>query len=882
MGFLSTLSSGPLRLVKASHGNGTHSFEKLVASACTDAATVLQQCKTDTQGLSVEEAEARLEQYGPNEVAREKRTSFLMRVWDNAKNPLVILLIVLGLVSYLTGDIRATLMIAVMVLLGIVLRFVQEARADRAAEKLKAMVSTTATVIRAGDKREVALKELVPGDIVQLAAGDMVPADIRLLAAKDLFVNQATLTGESMPVEKSAGSKPEAQQNPLEMQNVCFLGSNVESGTATAVVVQTGQETYFGSLASSIVGQRTLTSFDKGVNQFTWLMISFMLVMVPLVFIFNGLSKHDWLDAFLFALAVAVGLTPEMLPMIVTVNLSKGAIAMSGKKVIVKRLNSIQNFGAMDVLCTDKTGTITQGKIILEKHLDVSGHDNDEILHFGYLNSFYQTGLKNLLDVAVLEHVGLEEQIVVRGQYRKVDEIPFDFVRKRMSVVVANAEGQHILICKGAVEEIFSVCSDVEVKGEVLPRLPEYDAKRRTLVNGLNCEGFRVIGLAYKIMPDGNSGREYSVRDEAGMTLKGFLAFLDPPKDTAPEALARLKQHNVEVRILTGDNELVTTTIGRQVGLPVDQVLLGPAIEGMSDDQLTEAAERVTVFARLSPVHKERVIRALQRKGHVVGFLGDGINDAPALRAADVGISVDTAVDIAKESSDIILLETSLLVLEQGVIEGRRVFGNIIKYIKMAASSNFGNMFSVVGGSLFLPYLPMLPIQVLTNNLLYDFSQTTIPTDDVDAEWLAKPRKWAIGSLRRFIVFIGPISSIFDYATYLIMLFVFGAWASRDLYHQQLFHTGWFVESLFTQTLIIHVIRTNRLPFIQSRASWQLTMTTLLIMAIGAYLPYSPLAAPLGFVPLPPLYWLLLLLTLLCYVGLTQVIKTWLIRKSWV
>jgi len=885
MGFLNTLSSGPLRLTKPSHGNGTHLFEKLVASAHADAGTVLQQLKTDNQGLSAEEAEARLEQYGPNEVAREKRTSFLMRLWDNAKNPLVILLMVLGLVSYLTGDIRATAMIAVMVLLGIVLRFVQEARADRAAEKLKAMVSTTATVMRAGDRREVALKELVPGDIVLLSAGDMVPADIRVLTAKDLFVNQATLTGESMPVEKSAGGKPDAQrmyssaQNPLEMPNVCFLGSNVETGTATAVVVQTGHETYLGSLASSIVGQRTLTSFDKGVNQFTWLMISFLLVMVPLVFIFNGLSKHNWLDAFLFALAVAVGLTPEMLPMIVTVNLSKGAIAMSRKKVIVKRLNSIQNLGAMDVLCTDKTGTITQGKIILEKHLDVSGHDNDEILHFGYLNSFYQTGLKNLLDVAVLDHVGLEEQVVVRGQYRKVDEIPFDFARKRMSVVVANAEGQHILICKGAVEEIFNICTHVEIKGEVLPCLPEYDAKRRILVNGLNADGFRVIGLAYKIIPDGNGGREYSVRDETGMTLKGFLAFLDPPKDTAPEALARLKQHNVEVRILTGDNELVTTTICRQVGLSVDKVLLGPAIEGMPDDQLTQAAEGVTIFARLSPVHKERVIRALQKRGHVVGFMGDGINDAPALRAADVGISVNTAVDIAKESSDIILLETSLLVLEQGVIEGRRVFGNIIKYIKMAASSNFGNMFSVLGGSLFLPFLPMLPIQVLTNNLLYDFSQTTIPTDEVDAEWLAKPRKWAIGNIRRFIVFIGPISSIFDYATYLIMLFVFGAWANRDLYHQQLFHTGWFVESLFTQTLIIHVIRTNKIPFIQSRASRPLILTSLIIVSVGAWLTVSPLANALGLVRLPPLYWLLLLPMVLCYVVLTQLVKTWFIRR---
>jgi len=567
-----------------------------------------------------------------------------------------------------------------------------------------------------------------------------------------------------MPVEKTAASSPVSIQNPLDMPSICFLGSNVESGAATAVVVMTGSQTYFGSLASSIVGARPLTSFDKGVNSFTWLMISFMLVMVPMVFVFNGLSKGNWVEAFLFALAVAVGLTPEMLPMIVTVNLSKGAISMSRKKVIVKRLNAIQNFGAMDVLCTDKTGTITEGKIILEAHLDVSGHEDDEILHLGYLNSFYQTGLKNLLDVAVLNHVGLQEQVVVQGQYHKVDEIPFDFSRKRMSVVVENAEGRHLLICKGAVEEIFRICTHVAVKGEVLPRLPEYDAKRKALVDRLNAEGFRVVALAYKEMPPDN--RTYSVHDECDMTLKGFLAFLDPPKATATEALAKLKQHNVAVHILTGDNELVTTTICREVGLPVDKTLLGPAIEDMSDAQLADAVEGVTVFAKLSPAHKERVIRALQHKSHVVGFMGDGINDAPALRAADVGISVDSAVDIAKESSDIILLETSLLVLEQGVLEGRRVFGNIIKYIKMAASSNFGNMFSVVGGSLFLPFLPMLPIQVLTNNLLYDFSQTAIPTDEVDAEWLARPRKWAIGDIRRFIVFIGPISSIFDYLTF--------------------------------------------------------------------------------------------------------------------
>ena len=876
MGLLTDLLKSPIRLTVLPRGNG-HTIrvsQRLVESARANTATVLQQLSTDLGGLTASEVETRLEQYGLNEVAKEKRQSVLMRLIDNVKNPLVILLSVLGIVSYLTEDIRAAGVIFIMVILGIVLRFVQEMRADNAAEKLRAMVKTTATVLRDGEKQEIPLKAIVPGDIVLLSAGDMVPADVRVLTAKDLFLNQATLTGESMPVEKTTAPTPATVENPLEMNSICFLGSNVESGTAMAVAVQTGKDTYFGSLAASIVGQRQLTSFDKGVNGFTWLMIGFMAIMVPLVFLFNGVSKGNWVEAFLFALAVAVGLTPEMLPMIVTVNLSKGAIAMSRKKVIVKRLNAIQNFGAMDVLCTDKTGTITQGKIVLEKHLDVSGNDNDEILHYAYLNSYYQTGLKNLLDVAVLDHVGLENDIVAGGHYRKVDEIPFDFSRKRMSVVVANDQGRHLLICKGAVEEIFNICTHVEVRGEVLPRLPEYDVKRKALIDQLNQEGFRVIALAYKVMPEARDDRAYSIRDEADLTLKGFLAFLDPPKDTAPEALAQLKQHNVQVRILTGDNELVTTTICRQVGLPVDKVLLGPAIEEMSDAQLTEAVNGVTVFAKLSPAHKERIIRALQQKGHVVGFMGDGINDAPALRAADVGISVDSAVDIAKESSDIILLETSLLVLEQGVVEGRKVFGNIIKYIKMAASSNFGNMFSVLGGSLFLPFVPMLPIQVLTNNLLYDFSQTTIPTDAVDAEWLAKPRKWALNDIRRFIIFIGPISSIFDYLTYFIMLVVFNCWNNPDL-----FHTGWFVESLFTQTLIIHVIRTNKLPFIQSRASWPLIVTSILIVAIGAGLTISPLASTLGFVPLPPLYWLFLLGMLMCYVLLTQVVKTWFIRR---
>ncbi len=860
-------------------GNVTRAHSPRIANQLREKArnesdAVLQELESAECGLSVVEADARVKHYGLNEIAREKRQSPLMRLLDNIKNPLVILLTALGVLSYITGDVRATVVIFIMVLLGIVLRFYQEMRADNAAAKLKAMVNTTATVVRDDQESEVALKFLVPGDIIRLAAGDMVPADVRLLSAKDLFLNQATLTGESLPVEKTSAPASAEIQNPLDLPNLCFLGSDVESGTATAVVVCTADQTFFGSLAASIVGKRELTSFDKGVNQFTWLMIRFIAVMVPAVFLINGLSRGNWLEAFLFAMAVAVGLTPEMLPMIVTVNLSNGALAMARKKVIVKRLNAIQNFGAADVLCTDKTGTLTQGKIVLEKHLDVHGHESERVLQYGYMNSYYQTGLKNLMDAAILEHGHLEEDLKVKTEYHKIDEIPFDFQRRRMSVIVEDSQNQHLLICKGAVEEIMRLSPRVEVDGQVLDVTPEHDAHRKLLVQELNAQGFRVVAVAYKIIPGDNDEPHYEMQDEADLTLLGYLAFLDPPKDSAIEALQRLKTLNVDVKILTGDNEIITTYICRQVGMPVDTMLLGSQIETMSDPELAEAASLTRIFAKLAPAQKARIIHALQSKAHVVAFMGDGINDAPALKAADVGISVDSAVDIAKESSDIILLENSLLVLEQGVLEGRRVFGNIIKYIKMAASSNFGNMFSVVGASAFLPFLPMLPIQVLTNNLLYDFSQTTIPTDQVDADWLTKPRKWDIGEIQRFILLIGPISSIFDYATFVIMIVVFNAWNNPAL-----FHTGWFVESLFSQTLIIHIIRTNKIPFIQSRASWPLILTSIIIVSVGAWLTVSPLAETLGFVALPYRYWLLLAGMLVCYVVLTQLMKTWFYRK---
>jgi Mg2+-importing ATPase len=846
------------------------SSDQLLEKARADSDTVLKELKSQTGGLSTAEAGSRAKQYGLNEIAREKSQSPLLRLLLNFKNPLVILLLVLGFVSFLTGDLRAMVVIFVMVLLGVVLRFFQELRADNAAEKLKAMVTTTATVVRNDKEIEIPLSALVPGDIIRLAAGDMTPADVRVLSAKDLFLNQAALTGESLPVEKKANPAPATIQNPLDLPNICFLGSNVESGAGTAVVINTGDHTYLGSLAASIVGQRVLTSFDKGINKFTWLMIRFIAVMVPAVFLINGFSKHNWLDAFLFAVAVAVGLTPEMLPMIVTVNLSKGALAMSKKKVIVKRLNSIKNFGAMDVLCTDKTGTITQGKIVLEKYLDVDGNSSDKVLQYGYLNSFHHTGLKNMLDAAILDHEELKDRLKAKEKYHKIDEIPFDFIRKRMSVIVEDTTGLNTLICKGAVEEVMSLCTRVDVDGKVIDMLPENHEKGLKIASELNGQGFRVIALAYKEMPGATDEPTYAVKDESDLILLGFLSFLDPPKNTATKALKQLHKLNVDVKILTGDNEIITAYICKEVGMPVEKILLGPQIEAMSDAELDEAVTSASVFARLAPAHKERIIHALQRKEHVVGFMGDGINDAPALKAADVGISVNSAVDIAKESSDIILLQNSLLVLEQGVLEGRRVFGNITKYIKMAASSNFGNMFSVVGASAFLPFLPMLPIQVLANNLLYDVSQTTIPTDEVDADWLTKPRKWTIGEIQKFILFIGPISSIFDYLTFFIMLYVFNSWNNPAL-----FHTGWFVESLFTQTLIIHVIRTHKIPFIQSRASWPLIATSVIIVAVGAWLTVSPLAGTLGFVPLPALYWLYLAGMLVAYVILTQLVKTW-------
>jgi Mg2+-importing ATPase len=829
------------------------------------------------EGLSEDEAAARLKKFGPNLVARERKATIPEEIWSRARNPLNALLLTLAVVSYLLGDVRAAVVIAAMVVLAIVTAFIQEHRSNEAAARLRAMVHTTASVRRrpcASDDpfSEVPIDSLVPGDVVRLSAGDMIPADLRLLEAKDLFVNQSVLTGESMPAEKHPQASDTPCDDAFDLPNVCFMGANVVSGYGTGVIVQTGSKTFFGQLAHEIAGRRVPTAFDRGINKFTWLMIRFILVMVPAVFLINGFTKHDWLEALLFAVAVAVGLTPEMLPMIVTVNLAKGAIAMSYKKVIVKRLNAIQNFGAMDVLCTDKTGTLTQDRIILKRHLDIKGEDSEQVLQYAFLNSHFQSGLRNLLDKAVLTHVELGQTLNIGGGYSKIDEIPFDFTRRRLSVVVGREDGKHLLICKGAVEEIFAVCTRYAVDGEV-GRLDETHfetAKQETVA--LNSDGFRVVAVAYKEIDPSKTA--YSVEDEADLTLLGYIAFLDPPKESAREAIAALARKGVQVKVLTGDNEIITRKICHEVHLEPGEILLGARIAQMSDAELADIADRTTVFAKLNPAQKERVVRALHARGHVVGFLGDGINDSPALKAADVGISVDTAVDIAKESADIILLEKSLLVLQEGVTEGRKVFANITKYIKMGASSNFGNMFSVLGASIFLPFLPMAPIQVLTNNLLYDFSQTTIPTDNVDEEYLASPRKWDIGNIFKFMVFIGPISSIFDYATFGMMLYVFDAWNNPSL-----FQTGWFVESLLTQTLIIHIIRTAKIPFIESHASPALIATTVIICTVGMTLPFTWAGSALGFVPLPWLYWPLVAAMLLAYASLTHLVKVWFVRK---
>ena len=863
---------------------------EVVETVALDPAAVYARLRTRAEGLTSEEAAARLAEHGPNVLAKDARPGFWRLLWHGVRNPLVALLAVLATVSFATGDPRAGTMMLFMIALSVGLRLVQEAKANDAAAKLKAMISVNATALRDGAPRDVPVAHLVPGDVVRLTAGDMIPGDVRFVQAKDLFVIQGSLTGESFPVEKFVLDKLAETKAPLELLNIAFLGTSVGSGAATAIVVATGKDTYLGGMAEAMQEQHVVTAFDRGIAHFTWLMLGFMAVMVPLVFVINGVTKGSWSEAFFFAVAVAVGLTPEMLPMIVTICLSKGAVAMGKKKVIVKRINAIQNLGAMDVLCTDKTGTLTMDQIILERHCDVKLRESEEVLALAYINSHFQTCLKSVLDQAVLAHQQTHADARI-PEFAKVDEIPFDFERRIMSVVVRTPEGKDRIIAKGAPEAVFLKCASFALDGQLLPMDHPHIKELTGEYERLSADGFRVLAIATKDVPPhgangGGDTTPYGKADECDLILQGYVAFLDPPKETAAAALKALTAHGIAVKVLTGDNELVARKVCKDVGLSTDRVLTGDAVEKMTDADLADGAEVTTLFVRVSPAHKQRIIKALQSRKHTVGFMGDGINDAPALHAADVGISVDTAVDIAKESADMILLEKSLLVLDEGVVEGRKVFSNIIKYVRMGASSNFGNMFSVLGASVFVPFLPMKPIQILANNLLYDISQTTIPTDAVDVERVSKPRAWDIKELTRFIVFIGPCSSIFDYTTYFLMLYVYKCWdvstPAAAAHSESLFQTGWFVESLLTQTIIIHIIRTNKIPFLQSLPSRALAATSAAIMAFGVAVPFTALGRYLGFTKLPATYFLFLALTLASYVIVTQLVKMLLLRLRWI
>ena len=826
---------------------------------------LFEQFKTSVKGLSEEEAHQRLEDYGFNEPARKKKRTVLIHLTKLIINPLVIILLIIAGFSFYFGQKISAFIVSGMAFLSVGLSFIQEHRAGKEAEKLSEMVRATATVYRGGRSKEIPIRQIVPGDIVDLFAGDMIPADLRIIQAKDLFVNQASLTGESLPVEKTInGIHSTKGSSASDSTNIAFMGSSVVSGTGLGVVIRTGLSTQFGEISRKLSSMNVETTFDKGIHQFTWLMIRTMMVLVVVICAANYYTKGNLIEALLFSLAVAVGMTPEMLPMLVTLNLSKGAIAMSKKQVIVKRLSSIQNLGAMDVLCTDKTGTLTMDKIVLEKYCDVIRNESKDVLQLAYINSYYQTGLKNILDKAVLKY----EKLLVR-QYRKIDEMPFDFSRRVMSVVV-DVEGKHKVITKGAPEEILKRCKKYELDGEIvdMDQIMLTDLKEE--YDSLSADGFRVLAVAYKDMQVNKD--VYSKEDEQELILKGYVAFLDPPKPTTRKTIEALKELGIELKVLTGDNELVTKKICSEVGLDIKGLTTGEQLEKLSDAQLRELVKTTTVFARLSPMQKERVIQALHENKHTVGYLGDGINDAPSLKAADVGISVNNAVDIAKESADIILLQKNLMVLRDGVLEGRKTFGNILKYIKMGSSSNFGNMFSMTGASFILPFIPMLPIQILLNNFLYDLSQVSIPSDEVDEEYLVRSRPWNVDYIKKFMMVFGPVSSIFDFITFGVLFFIFHA-------SPALFQTGWFLESLCTQTLVIHIIRTGKIPFIESKPSQFLIFTSIYIVSIGLVIPFLPIGAHFGFVMPPASFFIALAIILGLYCCTVQCVKNWFIKK---
>lgn len=878
--------------------NNLQAKERLMFAASNEESILLAHLETTAGGLSEMQVEASRTQYGDNVITHGKVNPLFQRILDAFVNPFTIILFVLAIVSVFTDIVLAApgeknyvtvTIIAAMVMISGVLRFIQETRSGNAAAKLQNMICTTVCVERIGQgKQEILLDDIVVGDIIHLSAGDLIPADIRLLSAKDLFVSQSALTGESEPVEK-LDCVCDEDCALTDLPNLAFMGSTVISGSAKAVVLSVGNGTLLGSMAKTLNEKPPKTTFEKGVNAVSWVLIRFMLIMVPVVLFINGFTKGNWLSALLFAISVAVGLTPEMLPMIVTTNLAKGAVTMSKKKVIIKNLNAIQNLGSMDVLCTDKTGTLTQDKVVLEYYLDIQGNEDERVLRHAFLNSYFQTGLKNLIDLAVIARQDCLGSELIKQKYTKVDEIPFDFARRRMSVVVADPQGKTQLVTKGAVEEMLKCCAYAELDGKVTPLTGDVRAFVLSKTDELNTKGMRVLAVAHKTNP--SPVGQFSAEDESDMVLLGFLAFLDPPKPTTKSAIRTLHEYGVAVKILTGDNEKVTRSIASQVGLEVSEVLLGSELDHMTDKELGEKAEHTTVFAKLSPEQKTRVVRLLRENGHSVGYMGDGINDAAAMKASDVGISVDTAVDIAKESADVILLEKDLNVLEDGILEGRKTYANMIKYIKMTASSNFGNMFSVLIASAFLPFLPMEALHLIFLNLIYDLSCTAIPWDNVDADFLKKPRKWEASSVSRFMLWIGPTSSVFDIATYLLMYFVICPLVcSGQLFHQisdpavqalyiSVFQAGWFVESMWSQTLVIHMIRTPQIPFVQSHASMPVTLLTFAGMAVVTVIPFTPLGTMLGFAALPAAYFAWLALIVVSYMVLATVVKKAYVKK---
>ena len=823
---------------------------------------VLADVGSSAAGLASQEALARFRRVGPNEPAPPRRFEALRDLGAFLLNPLVLILLVASAVSAAFGQVVSSAIIACMVLLSIVLNFSQSYQSQLAAQRLRDRVGQRATVLRDGRAQEIPAREVVPGDVVRLSAGDLVPGDGRLLSSRDLFLNEAALTGESLPREKHADAAVAPGASVEEAATAVLQGTSVVSGLGEAVVVRTGARTEFGQVAARLAGRAPETEFERGTRRFGILILQVVLVLVFFVFLVNALSRRDPLESFLFAVALAVGLTPQLLPMIVSVTLSRGAVRMARKKVIVKRLAAIENFGSMDILCSDKTGTLTVGEISVARHVNVRGEDDDAVIRLAALNSTFQTGLKSPMDEAILRH---EHPAVAR--YRLRDEIPFDFQRRRVSVVVEEG-GERLLVTKGAPESVLPACEALELEGVSTPLDAPARAGAEALFRRLSSEGYRVLAVAYRPVPPQPA---YTAADERGLRLVGFAAFLDPPREGVRETVAALHADGIAVKIITGDNELVTQRICEQVGLDADEIVLGEAVVGMSDPALAAVAERTQVFARVSPMQKNRIILALRSRGHVIGCIGDGINDAPALRSADVGISVDSAVDVARDAADIILLEKRLDVLHDGVIEGRRSFGNIMKYVLMGTSSNFGNMLSMAAASLFLPFLPMLPLQILLNNFLYDLSQVPIPSDRVDATYTLKPKRWNVAFIRRYMLVIGPLSSVYDFLTFAVMLGIFHA-------DERLFRSGWFVESLATQTLVIFVIRTAGRPW-ESRPGAGLACGVCACAATGAVIPFTPLAPWLGFTPLPPLFFAILVLMVVTYLGLVEVVKRWFYRR---